>query len=275
MVKSKCEHELRLGGVQETLLLPLWGRSVETMKENSLLIDHQAVKIVESLDYDFSVIAENISKISRASWIARSIYFDGKIKAFISSHPDATVVNIGCGLDTTFDRIDNGRITWIDLDLPDVIDLRRKYIHETDRRTFAAKSVFDHNWHDEVKNKSEIMFMFAGVLYYFEGENVKELFREFSGQFPGVEAVFDYCSVRGMELANKKVIEKGGMDKAASLKWGIDNIFEIEKWNEKIEVIDTMPMFREHKKNYPLLKRLGMSISDAMKIMSLAHIRIG
>lgn len=266
---------IRLGSVQETLLLPLWGRAVETRKENPLLIDHQAVKIVESLGYDFTVIAKNIGKLTRASWIARSIYFDGKIRAFIRLHPDAMIANIGCGLDTTFDRIDNGRIKWIDLDLPDVIELRRKHIQETDRRVFVAKSVLDNNWCDEIKNKSDIMFMFAGVLYYFEEKEVKDLFKDLSEKFPGAEAIFDYCSMKGMEIANKKVIEKGGMNKAANLKWGIDNLFEIEKWNEKIKVIDTIPMYREHKKNYPVFKRLGMNISDVMKIMSLAHIRIG
>ena len=64
------------------------------------------------------------------------------------------------------------------------------------------------------------------------------------------------------------------MNESAYLKWSIDNIFEIEKWETYIKVISNMPMYKEHKKNYPITKRIGMNISDNLKIMSLAHIKI-
>ena len=126
-------NKIELGSVQETLLLPLWGRAIETQKKNPVLIDEKAVSIINIIHYDFTLLSKKISKISQASWIARSIYFDSKIKEFIKGHPDATIVNIGCGLDTTFERIDNGTIRWIDLDLPDSIALRKKFISESDR----------------------------------------------------------------------------------------------------------------------------------------------
>jgi len=266
---------LDLGNVQKTLLLPLWGRAIETQKQKPLLIDHTAVSIIQKLAYDFTVIAQNISKPSQLSWIARSIYFDQKIKAFIDRYPEATVVNLGCGLDTTFNRIDNGRINWIDLDLPDVIQLRKKVIPETERRQCISASVFDLDWFSEITNTEQLMFMFAGVLYYFEEKDIRELFSRFLNHFPGVEIIFDYSSNRGIKLANKMVIKRGGMDESANLIWGIDNIHNLEKWNCGISVLDTMPMYYEFKKNYPVYKRIGMNISDALKIMSLAHIRIG
>ncbi|MFN2127565.1 MAG: class I SAM-dependent methyltransferase, partial [Anaerolineales bacterium] len=142
----KNPGEINLGSVQKTLLLPLWGRAVETQKPKPILVDSKAVSIINNIPYDFSVIAENINPLSRLSWIARSIYFDKKIKEFVNVSPEATIVNIGCGLDTTFDRVDNGKIHWYDLDLPDTIELRKKYISETDRRKFIPKSVFDTSW---------------------------------------------------------------------------------------------------------------------------------
>jgi O-methyltransferase involved in polyketide biosynthesis len=265
---------LELGDIQKTLLLPLWGRAVETQKRKPLLFDHQAVSIIQSLPYNFTLIAQNISKLSQLSWIARSIYFDQRIKAFINHYPEAIIVNIGCGLDTTFDRIDNGKLQWFDLDLADVIDLRKKYIPETDRRRFIATSVFDQAWLNEIKDINHLMFMFAGVVYYFKEEDVKKLFSQFSNEIPGVEIIFDYSSSKGIEIANKLVIKRGGMNESANLVWGIDDIHDLEKWGTRIEVLHTMPMFREFKKNYPVYKRIGMKISDSMKIMSLAHIRI-
>jgi len=266
--------EIKLGSVQKTLLLPLWGRARETQKQNPLLIDNKAVSIINSIPYDFTIISKNISKFTQFAWIARSIYFDKEIKAFIALYPEATIVNIGCGLDTTFERVDNGKICWLDLDLPDTIDLRKRYIAESDRRRFIPRSVFDINWYHQIENKKNVMFLIAGVLYYFDESDVKLLLNNFHTFIPGVEIIFDYASPRGIKISNKKVIEKGGMDKSAYLKWGINNILEIEQWSKNIKVIGTMPMYQEHKKYYSLAEKIGMNFADAMKIMSLAHIKI-
>ena len=266
--------EIKLGNVQETMLLPVWGRAIETQKPKPLLVDNKAVSIINSIPYDFTVIAENVRALSRLSWIARSIFFDNKIKAFTSVFPEATIVNIGCGLDTTFDRVDNGEIRWFDLDLPDAIEFRRKYIAETGRSHYISKSVFDTSWYDTVDKKGNVMLLIAGVLYYFDENEVNSLFHDFHTFLPGVEIVFDYASERGIKLSNKVVLEKGGMDKSAYLKWGINDITEIEHWADYIQIISHAPMYKEFKKNYSFFHRIGMSLADAMGIMSLAHIRI-
>ena len=92
------------------------------------------------------------------------------------------------------------------------------------------------------------MLLIAGVLCYFAESDVKRLFNDFHTFLPGVEAVFDYFSTIGMKVSNKKVIEDGGMNKSAYLKWRIDNILEIEKWDSNIKVISYMPMYREYKR---------------------------
>ena len=267
-------HEINLGSVQETMLLPLWGRAVETMKPKPLLVDNKAVEIINSIPYDFSTISNNIRKLTRVSWIARSIFFDKKISEFIKAYPVATIVNVGCGLDTTFDRIDNGIINWIDLDLPDAIELRKKYFQESDRRRFISKSVFDTTWYDDIQNKDKVMLLIAGVLYYFDEAEVKKLFNEIHTYLPAVEIIFDHASKLGIKLSNEQVIKRGGMNESAYLKWGIDDIYEIENWYSFIKVKSNMTMYKEHKKNYPVTMRIGMNIADRLKVMSLAHIQI-
>jgi len=267
-------NQTKLGSVQETMLLPLWGRAIETQKQKPLLIDNKAVSIINNIPYDFTVIAKNIRQITRIGWIARSIFFDKKIIEFIGLHPYATVVNIGCGLDTTFDRVDNGKIHWIDLDLPDAIDLRKQYFQESDRRQFIAKSVFDSSWYSIIENKENVMLLIAGVLYYFEESEVKKLFDSIHLSLPGSEVIFDYASKLGIKLSNEQVMKRAGMNESAFLKWGIDNIYELEKWDTNIKIVSNIPMYKEHKKNYPIIKRIGMSLTDKLKIMSLAHIRI-
>jgi len=268
------DESIKLVGVQETLLMPLWGRAIEYSKKKPILIDKIAYDIINSIKYDFSTIEKKVNKLSLASWIARSIYFDDQIKSFIAKCPDALILNIGCGLDTTYERIDNGKIKWVDIDFPEVIDVRRKYIKESQRRKFLAKSIFDIDWNIDIPKSDHIMIMIAGVVYYFEENEVKRLFTIIQQQLKNVEIVFDYSSIRGVKIANKKVIDDGGMDKSAHLAWGIDDIYQLETWNLGIRILENCEMFSEHRKRYSFYKRIGMAISDKLKIMSLVHMEI-
>ena len=139
-----------LGNVQKTLFLPLWGRAVESKKENPLLVDKTALQIIEAVDYDFSTLTDNISDLTQVAWIMRSMCVDEAVRVFLEKYPKGTIVNIGCGLDTTFDRIDNGSVVWYDLDLPDVIRLRRQFIKETERRKFISASFLDECWLNQI-----------------------------------------------------------------------------------------------------------------------------
>jgi len=263
-----------LKGVQKTLLLPLWGRAVETQKEKPILVDEEAVKIINSIDYDFSQIAEKISPISRASWIARSVFFDQRIKDYLISNPYGTVINIGCGLDTTYERVNNGKAIWYELDFPEVIATRKLFIQESSTRKFLPYSVFDNTWYSEIAKKDYILIMIAGVIYYFDESEVKKLLNDFQREFKKNTVIFDFCSTNGKKIANKAVIEESGMDKNPNLRWGTDNIYEIEKWNNGIHVDETMKMFAIHRKKFPFMKRFGMWMSDILSIMSLAKITI-
>lgn len=263
---------INLHGVQETLLMPLWGRVWEMKKETPLLIDTEAVRIINSIDYDFSRIESKVNPLSRASWVSRSIYFDGKIKEYFKDNPEGTIIDLGCGLDTTYDRVNNGKAVWYELDLPEVIEIRKKLIRERENRRFLPFSITDPGWYARIENKDTVLIMMAGVIYYFEEAEIKKLFESFMREFKKGTIICDYSSKRGTAIANKKVIEDAGMDKSAYLKWGIDNIQEIEKWDERIKVIENMRMFKEHRDRYPFQKRLGMWISDTLSIMSLAKI---
>ena len=266
--------KITLKGVQETLLMPLWGRAFETKKEKPLLIDTKAVKIIDQIDYDFSQIEQHINPLSRVSWVARSIYFDQKIKEYLQSFPNGTIINIGCGLDTTYERVQNGKAKWYELDFPEVIETRKQLIQETPNRVFLPYSVFDQKWYTKVAEKENVLIMMAGVIYYFQEDEVKSLFESFRDHFGNAQVIFDYSSEKGVEISNKKVIEDGGMDKSSYLKWGINNIRDIEKWNMGITVHENMKMFKDHRKRYPIQKRVGMWISDALSVMSLAKITI-
>ncbi len=159
---------VKTGTVEETLLLPLWGRAYETGQENPRLIDNKAVEIIERIDYDFSTIAET-QAISQHGWVARCLHIDKLVKSFIARHPEGTIVNIGCGLDTTFSRVDNGTIRFYELDLPEVIALRKNFIEEDERHKTIASSFLDtHQWFEEISpGKRVALSGRRGVMLFF------------------------------------------------------------------------------------------------------------
>ena len=263
-----------LGSVQKTLLLPLWGRAVETRKARPLLADQTAVRIIASIDYDFSTISRNISFITQLAWIARSLHTDRTIREFLERHPGATFVNLGCGLDTTFERVDNGRLRWYDLDLPDVIELRKSYIQESDRRKSIACSLLDDGWLSEFKTGEAIFLIASGVLYYFEEAQVKAFLIKLASTVPGSEILFDACSPRGLKMANRKVIKAGGMDDSAILRWGIRRAKEMEQWDRRIAVVAEYPLFRNMRSALSMREKWGTFMSDALNIMSMVHLRL-
>jgi O-methyltransferase involved in polyketide biosynthesis len=264
-----------LGSVQKTLFLPLWGRAVEARKAHPLLVDRAAVDLISTIDYDFSTIARNISVITQLAWIARSLHTDRVIVDFLARHPAAACVNLGCGLDTTFERVDNGRVCWYDLDLPDVVELRRKYIPAGGRRKLLACSLLDHQWLRQIGSAEAVLFIASGVLYYFEETQVKALFRKLADAFPGSEIFFDACSPRGMRIANRKVIQAGGMDETAFLKWGLQTPRDLAAWDSRIAVLAEYPMFRNMKRGLSLKEKIGTTVSDLLGIMSMVHLRFG
>ena len=267
-------NTIDLGSVQKTLFLPLWGRAVETRKSRPLLVDLVAAQIIATIDYDFSTIARNISAITRLAWIARSLHADRTIRGFSEKHPSATIVNLGCGLDTTFERVDNGHLDWYDLDLPDVMDLRKKFIPEGARRHSIACSLFDNAWLRQLKVTDFVFFLAAGVFYYFEESQLKPFFIRLADTCPGAEVLFDACSPRGLKMANEKVIKAAGMDESAMLMWGLRQARDMESWDSRIAVVSEYPIFRKMKEGLSISEKLGTIFSDVLRIMSMVHLRL-
>ena len=183
---------IELQKVPLTLLLPLWGRAELSRAGSPILHDKEAIEIISRLDYDFSRIRATLNYSNNICWLARARQFDDKIKEFMSKHPGCTVVNLGAGLDTTFSRVDDGAIRWIDFDLPEVIEIRKKLIPETERSICMTTSVFDYSWMDQLPNNPHgLIFVAGGLFIYFKDTELKALFREMGKHFHGAEIVFD------------------------------------------------------------------------------------
>lgn len=156
-----------LGHVQETLLIPLYARARDAARRHPVLHDERAAALVAGLEYDFS----QFGGPSLLGCILRSAILDGWVRCFLARHPAGTVVELGAGLDTRFERLDNGTVRWFDLDLPDTIALRRRFFADRPRCTMLEGSVLDTDWFDTVATApGPYLFLCEGVFVYLTEE---------------------------------------------------------------------------------------------------------
>jgi O-methyltransferase involved in polyketide biosynthesis len=269
MTKIKIE----LGDVQRTLFMPVWARAVETQKSNPILIDNTAVKIIDAIDYDFSPMTQNVPELSQISWIARCLRFDRIVMEFIKKHPKGTIVNIGCGLDTSFERINNRAILWYDLDLPDVINLKKNFISESNNRKFISSSFLDTKWFDDILIRDKVMFISTGVFVYFDESAIKEFIIKVADRFSETELFFDVTSPKGVEIANQ-VIQRSGLDSGSFFKWGLTDKSIISSWDNRINLVATYYTYNiEDLKLSPENEQIA-KISDSLDIQYMVHLEI-
>ena len=227
---------VNLEGVSETLLIPLYIRAMETQRPDAMLRDEKAVAMVKTINYNFSRI--KLQGHDEVALILRLREFDRFAQDFLAVHPESTVIHSGCGLDTRFERVDNGRVEWYDLDLADVIDLRRKLIREEGGRYhLLSGSVFDLGWLEAVKEHRQRPFLFIaeGVFPYFEEAQIKSLVLRLQKEFPGAELVCDAHTpfviwADNLQLAFSKI--------NARLRWGLKHGKDVERWGGGISMLE-------------------------------------
>jgi len=269
--------KIDLGAVQETLVIPLWARAQETVKKNPIVYDPYAKDIIDRIDYDFSKIEAGQGDHQKI-WALRAYNFDVIVRNLLSRYEDTVIVNIGAGLDTSYQRVNNGKLLWINLDLPDVVALRQKLIPDSEREITIAKSVFDFTWIDDITQQTldrPIMFLAGGVLCYFEEPEVEQLFRKLAELFPSAHVVFDAMSSLTVRKSNKEVLKKSGIDSAAILKWHLNRASDLRKWIGSIKIIDDYSILSGLPDKHSLrwFEVLGLKIAGMFRLYNIVHVQ--
>ncbi len=222
MVGMADKLNVRLGAVQQTLFIPLAARAQETRKKRPVLRDPRAAEIVASVDFDTAAYSRGWG--SGAVTVLRTAIFDTWVTGFLAEHPAGTVIEIGTGLNTRFDRVDNGRVHWFDLDLPDTIELRRKFFADSGRRTMIAASVLEEDWLPAVQDSPGPYFFAAeGVFVYLA--QAPQVITRIAGRFPGARIAFDTYDHQMLERQHRMAAKKN-MD--ARWAWPCDDPRSLE-----------------------------------------------
>lgn len=247
--------DVELGAVQETLLVPLYGRACETKRGSGLIHDPKSVEMVDALNYDFSKW-KNIPSLIGAT--VRTQIYDQQVRAFLNAHPKGTIIEIGAGLNTRYERLDNGTAQWLEIDLPDSMELRRKFFDPTPRRRMIAASVLDTDWHARVKELPEpYFFVSEAVMIYLEQTEAEGAIQTMAQAFPGAQFFFDTTSKAMVEGQDKHDAMKV-MPRSSWFRWVCDNPASLEKLGlEHKATLTMLDLSPEIQTKLPLSFRLG------------------
>jgi len=189
-------------GVAETALMTLNGRAHQARRPDAIIDDPMAVRLADAIDYDFDKFGRKGQEMA-----LRSLAFDRCAIRYLTEHPDATVVALAEGLQTSFWRLDSAlpdaRFRWLSIDLPPMIELRQRLLPSSPRIANLAQSVLDYTWMEQVDADSGVFITAEGLLMYLQPEDAMGLITKCASRFPGGQMVFDLPPVLVKKLAPK------------------------------------------------------------------------
>ena len=248
---------MKLDKIPETMLITLWAKAEEHHYNPPFLVDKKAEEMLPLIDYDFSKFSR--SKFSQAGVCLRASLIDKETQTFLSIHPDAVVIQLGAGLDARYERLGSPTVThWYELDLPEVIELRKKFFEENDRRTFIPLSLFDYQWIETIKaHQKPILIIVEGVLMYFERAQVKAFFENLCQKCEKATLLFDMLAYSLVGHA-KNHDSLGSMDKEQrpEFRWSELDSHTLEQWHPALHVEREYFMSDYNQGRYPFIFRL-------------------
>lgn len=240
-----------LNQISETLMITLACRAIETKHKSGIIHDSKALEIVDKVDYDLSAFYK--FKHNVFSVCHRAAKIDEYCASFIQRNQNPIIISIGSGLDTRFFRIDDGKVIFVDLDLPEVMTIRKQLIPEQARSIALSFSAFDQRWVNQLNQykNNPILVVAEGFTLYQEEDNLKKLIKLIFNSFqnPLNELIFDVCS----SYQQKKSHQHVAVSKTkARFSWGIDHFKNIENWYPGLKLQSVYYYAR------PFFRRLGL-----------------
>lgn len=224
--------KIDLSGISETLLVTLYMRAKDAKSNHPFLSDRKAAEIISCMDYDFS--AFDRVWMSYYGVLARAKLMDREVRRFMADNPGCVVVSVGCGLDTRFDRVDDGQVRWYDLDVPEVIDLRQQFLAESERVTCISGSAFDPSWMEKVERAGRRLLILS------EG-------------FDELEAHFDLLYKGLVHRSSRHDVLKRMQ---AEFKWGVTDGSEVVRLAPAWKQLDCINFTDEMRHMLPGWKKL-------------------
>lgn len=228
------KYHIEKNTVQETLVIPLYGRKMCSTLYPRLFYDETAIRLMDEIDYDFTLLEKKSkSLMQRFGFLEAAMRQNDlawEVRDYLASHPDAAVVNLGCGLDNTGRSCDNGRCRIYNLDFPDVIRVRDELLPAGEREENIPCDLNDTSWFGKIDASNGVVFFAAGVFYYFLTEQVKALVQAMHAAFPGGRLVFDAANRKAVKLMLKTWLKTADIQDVGAYFAVADAKKELSPW---------------------------------------------
>ncbi len=262
--------------VSSTLYIPLTGNIYTSKHFQELLFDEKALELEQALPQDH--LSKKHNEYYYLASASRYYNMDVEMNAFITKHQKCNIINIGAGLDTSYYRINSPIATFYEIDLPPVIEERRRLMPEQENDVYIEGSFLDvDTWIERIKEKTlPTLLIISGVFYYFHEEEIETFFLQIKNKFNLLEAVFDCNSQRALRIANNYVKKTGNNN--APMYFYINSIDAyLKHLNLDITLVKEYMMYHYSRKilhRTSFSTKVKMIISDVCKMVKIEHIKI-
>ena len=266
----------KLGVVEDTLFIPMLGRLYASQHCPQILHDEKALQLKGQLPSGLLKQGSQSQYTLLASAV-RSANMDRFIRAFLDRRPDGVIVQLGCGLETTYHRCDNGYTRWYAVDLAHVVEYRRELLPEPERETYLAGDAFAEDWIRRIRADvpdAPILVTAGGLFHYFEEAKVVGLFQMLQ-QFGKIELVFDAVSKSGMSMMRKRYMKQVGHADARMFFY-VDSVAELAgKIGGGVRVLAKEPYYRHiPRSDLKLSTKISMAVSDRFRMVKMVHFEL-
>jgi len=236
------DTKIDITGVPETMIQTLYARAQESRRADHRIYDPKAIEIVDAIDYDF----DNASKdsIMSSGVIARTILLDNMVGSWLEEHPTSTVVNIACGLDMRCYRMGGEDTRWYNLDLPETIDIRQRFVTEDGRISMIAASAMDPAWVREVQTDGNpVLVIVEGLSMYLSQDDVRQMLAVIHEGLPGATVYLEFLNPRFVGKDVERSIKGSGASFTFGAKGGEELAALVDgvAWEGDRSLAETMP----------------------------------
>ena len=279
---NAAKYRIEKNTVQETLVIPLYGRKMCTQLYPALYRDETAARLIDRIDHDFSLLEKRSGSLMQrfgfleAAMRQTDLAFE--VRDYLKAHPRAAVVSLGCGLDDTGRRCDNGTCRIVNIDLPDVIRVRDELLPPGEREENIGCDLNDTAWFDRIDAADGAVFFAAGVFYYFLRQQVEALVKKMADAFPGGVLVFDAANKKAVRLMLKTWIRDAQIRDVNAYFSVSDAAGEIGAWDSRLQVTARGYMLGYNDLTDPSVSRFFRflaKVGDGMMAMRIVKIRFG
>lgn len=240
---------MKLEGVEKTMLLTLFAKAQHSQEKNHKFYDRKAIEVISKIEYDFTIA--NKDKKMKMGVIGRTIVLDDMVSDYIKKHPHCTIINIASGMDTRFNRLDNGHVRWYNIDLEKSANFRLKYIEDSDRVKTLAYSAMDEKWANEIKIESgNVLIIIEGLTMYLQEKDVSDILKIIADNFMHCTVFMEIMPPSSVKNTKEISIEETNSE----FTWGLQKGHELLNINPNFKWIKDVNLFDGVNKYKPIFR---------------------